>query len=102
MPELIHPDDLHEVKRRTDLAAVIEARTPLSPGPGDHLIGRCPLHEDPHRKFNVRPHRGRWHCFGCGAGGDVVKFVMCTEDLSFAQAVQRLAAAAGIELRYVD
>ncbi|WP_432574408.1 CHC2 zinc finger domain-containing protein [Kineococcus sp. SYSU DK005] len=97
MPAHLHPEGIHEVERRTALAAVIHARTPLRPGGGDRRTGRCPQHQhqDLDEQLHVRPAAGRWHCFGCGAGGDVVECVVSTQDLSFTQAVQRLAAAAG-------
>ncbi|PPK92132.1 CHC2-type zinc finger protein [Kineococcus xinjiangensis] len=98
----IHPDDLRRIEQETDLAAVIAEHTPLAAGPNEQLRGQCPFHDDQAANLAVRARIGRWHCFGCGEGGDVITFVMRAEGTSFAASAERLAEAADIRLRYVD
>ena len=63
------------------------------------LKGLCPFHDEKSPSFHVEG-RGLFHCFGCGVGGDVIAFVQRTDGLSFAEAVERLADRAGVQLRY--
>src|SRR5262249_59749206 len=67
---------------------------------GGSLKGLCPFHDEKTPSFNVTPARGLWYCFSCADGGDVIKFVEKVDNLSFPEAVERLAARAGIELTY--
>jgi DNA primase len=69
---------------------------------GGNLKGLCPFHEEKSPSLSVSPSRGLYHCFGCGAGGDVIRFVQHIEHLDFTEAVERLAARSGIQLRYVE
>jgi len=69
---------------------------------GGNLKGLCPFHDEKSPSFNVTPARGLWYCFGCSAGGDVIKFVQEIEHLSFSESVERLASKAGIQLRYEE
>ncbi|HEV7754571.1 MAG TPA: DNA primase, partial [Mycobacteriales bacterium] len=79
---------------------VVSARVTLSRAGGGSLKGLCPFHDEKSPSFNVNPGRGVWYCFGCGAGGDAIKFVMDTELLSFTEAVEWLANRAGVQLTY--
>ncbi|GAB7191330.1 DNA primase [Kineococcus sp. NUM-3379] len=98
----IHPDDLAAVKDTVRIEEVVGAHVALKSAGVGSLKGLCPFHEERSPSFNVRPHVGRWHCFGCGEGGDAINFVQRVEGLSFVEAVERLAATAGITLRYLD
>jgi DNA primase len=69
---------------------------------GRNMSGLCPFHDEKSPSFNVTPDTGYYHCFGCGVGGDVINFVMEIEHLPFAEAVERLAGRAGIQLRVVE
>jgi len=64
--------------------------------------GLCPFHAEKTPSFSVNPELGLYHCFGCGVGGDAIRFIREIEHLDFATAVERLAAKAGITLRYDD
>src|SRR5699024_11789515 len=66
------------------------------------MKGLCPFHDERSPSFHVRPHLGLWHCFGCGEGGDVISFVQKIDHLTFTEAVETLAAKAGVQLRYED
>ncbi len=67
---------------------------------GGSLKGLCPFHDEKSPSFNVNPSKGFFYCFGCGENGDVIDFVMKTDHLTFAEAIERLASRAGITLRY--
>src|SRR5699024_1234247 len=66
------------------------------------MKGLCPFHDERTPSFHVRPQVGRWHCFGCGEGGDVISFVQKIDGLGFTEAVEYLAGRAGITLRYEE
>jgi len=99
---LIKAEDVAQVKERSSIEDVVREHVTLrSAGPGS-LKGLCPFHDEKSPSFNVRPATGAWHCFGCGEGGDVISFVQKVEHLTFAEAVERLAAKLGMELRYEE
>jgi DNA primase len=99
---LIRADDVTQVKERSSIEDVVREHVTLrAAGPGS-LKGLCPFHDEKSPSFNVRPVVGAWHCFGCGEGGDVISFVQKVEHLTFAEAVERLAAKLGMELRYEE
>lgn len=104
MPGRIHPDDLQTIKDTVKIEEVIGAHVTLQPGGSDALKGMCPFHEDVGAKptFTVRPVQRRWHCFGCGEGGDALEFVQRIDSLSFTEAVEQLASRLELKLRYVD
>ena len=90
------------VKERADIADVIGDVVTLRPAGGGNLKGLCPFHDEKSPSFSVRPSVGSWHCFGCGEGGDVISFPMRIDHLSFSEAVERLAARFGVQLRYEE
>jgi len=65
---------------------------------GKNWVGLCPFHSEKTPSFTVSPEKQTYHCFGCGVGGDVIRFVMDTEGLRFPEAVRKLAEEAGIPL----
>jgi DNA primase len=65
---------------------------------GVELVGRCPFHADKTPSFYVRPGKQAFHCFGCGAGGDVFEFVRLLHHCSFRESVEILATRAGIRI----
>ncbi|TDC48994.1 DNA primase [Actinomadura sp. KC345] len=98
----IRNEDIALVRERSSIADVIGDYLQLRNAGGDNLKGLCPFHDEKSPSFNVTPSRGLYFCFGCEAGGDVIKFVQEMEHLSFSESVERLAAQAGIQLRYED
>jgi DNA primase len=100
MPGRIRQEDIAAVRERSPIADVIGEYLQLRPAGGGHLKGLCPFHEERTPSFNVTPGKELYHCFSCGEGGDVIKFLMKLESLSFGEAVERLAARASITLRY--
>ena len=100
MAGLIRPEDVQAVKERSSIEDVVREHVTLRPGGTGSLKGLCPFHDEKTPSFNVRPAVGAWHCFGCGEGGDVISFIMQIDHLTFSEAVERLAAKLGMELRY--
>ena len=96
----IRDEDIALVRERSAVEEVVGEYLQLRSAGGGSLKGLCPFHDEKTPSFNVTPARGLWYCFSCTEGGDVIKFVQRIENLSFAEAVERLAARAGIELRY--
>jgi DNA primase len=100
MPGRIRQEDIAAVRERSPIADVIGEYLQLRPAGGGNLKGLCPFHPERTPSFNVTPGKELYHCFSCGEGGDVIKFVMQVEQLQFSEAIERLAARAGVELRY--
>ena len=96
----IRDEDIALVRERSAIEEVVGDYLQLRSAGGGSLKGLCPFHDEKTPSFNVTPARGLWYCFSCAEGGDVIKFVQRIESLGFAEAVERLAARAGIELRY--
>jgi DNA primase len=91
------PDFLDEIRNRLPLSGVVGRRVRLIRRGREHT-GLCPFHNEKTPSFTVSDDKGFYHCFGCGAHGDVIGFVMQTEGLSFPEAVERLAGEAGLEV----
>ena len=91
------PQFLDEIRARIPLEGVIGKRVRLLRR-GRELLGLCPFHKEKTPSFTVNEDKGFFHCFGCGAHGDVIGFVMRDEGLSFPEAVERLAGDAGLAL----
>ncbi len=90
-------DVVDQIKARLDLVDVVSEKVLLKKA-GKTLKGLCPFHVEKTPSFIVFPETGTWHCFGCGAGGDLFNFVMQSEKLGFAEALAMLAARSGVEL----
>ncbi|MGD9537234.1 MAG: DNA primase [Alphaproteobacteria bacterium] len=91
------PRFLDEIRARASLEAVVGRRVRLIRR-GKEQLGLCPFHQEKTPSFTVSDQKGFFHCFGCGAHGDVVGFVMRAEGLSFPEAVERLAHEVGLEI----
>lgn len=87
-----------EVRLRADIAAVVGRYVKLKQS-GQTLKGLCPFHKEKTPSFHVNPQRGFFHCFGCGKGGDVFRFVQEIEGISFPEALAMLAAETGVTLK---
>jgi DNA primase len=96
----IRDEDIEIVRERSAVEEVIGEYLQLRNAGGGSLKGLCPFHDEKTPSFNVTPARGLWYCFSCSEGGDVIRFVQKIDSLGFAEAVERLAARAGLELRY--
>src|SRR6185437_2330415 len=91
------PRFLDELRQRLSLAEVVGRRVKLIRR-GREFTGLCPFHNEKTPSFSVVEEKGFYHCFGCGAHGDVIGFTMQTENLSFPEAVEQLARRAGLEV----
>ena len=87
-------DDLLE---RVDIVEVIDRRVKLRKS-GKNYTARCPFHEEKTPSFSVNPDKQFYYCFGCGAGGNALGFLMDYENLDFPRAVEALAGSAGLEV----
>jgi len=96
----IRDEDIATVRERSPVDEVIGEYLQLRSAGGGSVKGLCPFHDEKTPSFNVTPSRGLWYCHGCAEGGDVIKFVQKIDALSFAEAIEKLAGRAGIELRY--
>lgn len=91
------PDFIQLVRQKADLVEVVAEKVVLRKQ-GKNFVGLCPFHNDHKPSFQVSPSKQIYKCFSCGAGGDVLRFVMQTEHLSFAEAVRHLARRYHIHL----
>jgi DNA primase len=98
----IRDEDVKAVRDAVPIDAVVSEYLQLRNAGGGNLKGLCPFHDEKSPSFQVSPSKGLYHCFGCGEGGDTLAFVMKLDHLSFTEAVERLAAQAGITLRYEE
>jgi DNA primase len=94
---LIATESLERVKQTVDIVEVISAHTDLR-RQGARWVGLCPFHEEHTPSFSVDAQEKLYHCFGCGVGGDAIKFIEEKEGLPFAEAVELLADRYGVEL----
>jgi DNA primase len=93
----IPEEKINQVKQASDIVAVI-GESVLLKKRGKNYLGLCPFHDEKTPSFTVSPDKQLFHCFGCGEGGSVFRFLMQREGLSFPQAVRRVARQHGIDL----
>ncbi len=92
------PDHIiDEIRDRTDIVAVISDHVVLKKT-GKNFKGLCPFHSEKTSSFSVSPDKRIYHCFGCGTGGNVFKFLMQIQSISFPETLKILAERAGIPL----
>ena len=92
-------EDIERVRGSLSIVDVVQPYVTLR-RVGRNWVGLCPFHAEKSGSFNVRDEMGRFTCFGCGKSGDMFTFVQEIETVDFATAVERLAAKAGVQLRY--
>jgi DNA primase len=95
MPGFIHDDIVERIKSESDIVAIISGFVNLKKAGKDYR-GLCPFHQEKTPSFFVIPNKGFYHCFGCGAGGNVINFIMQHERLEYPEALRFLANKAGI------
>ncbi|KUL53559.1 MULTISPECIES: DNA primase [unclassified Streptomyces] len=98
----INDEDVKAVRDAVPIDAVVSDYLQLRNAGGGNLKGLCPFHDEKSPSFQVSPSKGLFHCFGCQEGGDTIAFVMKIDHLTFSETVERLAAKAGITLRYEE
>ena len=94
-------EDIERLRSTVSIVDIVQAYVALRKV-GRNWSGLCPFHAEKSPSFTVREEMGRYHCFGCGASGDVFKFVQEIEHTDFVGAVEQLATKAGIQLRYTS
>ncbi|MBR5474996.1 MAG: DNA primase [Lachnospiraceae bacterium] len=99
---MFYPEELvEEIRTRNDIVDVISGYVKLTKR-GSTYFGLCPFHNEKSPSFSVTPSKQMYYCFGCGAGGNVITFLMEYENYTFREALQVLADRAGIELPKVQ
>ena len=96
----IRQEDVEAVKERTDIVQLVGQYLTLKKSGHDSLTGLCPFHQEKTGSFSVSPSKQVFYCFGCGKGGDAITFLRELESLTYVEAIERLASAAGVSLRY--
>jgi DNA primase len=99
MPGRIPDQFIDDLLARVDIVEVIEQRVPLKKS-GRDWSARCPFHDERSPSFTVSPAKQFYHCFGCGAHGSAIKFLMDYDRLEFVDAVEDLAARVGLKVPY--
>src|SRR5690606_16276864 len=97
MDRLTKEQLISDVKENNDIVAVVSEYVNLKQR-GRSFTGLCPFHSEKTPSFTVSREKQLCHCFGCGAGGDVITFIMRIENLTFGAALRFLAERAGIQL----
>lgn len=98
----IRREDVEAIRERVRIEEIVGAHVALKPAGVGSLKGLCPFHDEKSPSFHVRPQVGRYHCFGCGEGGDVIAFVQKIDGLGFTEAVEYLASTIGLQVRYEE
>lgn len=96
MASVIPPEIIEEIKARSDIVEIVGSFVQLKRAGSTNFKGLCPFHQEKTPSFHVDSARQMFHCFGCGKGGDVVRFLMDKENLTFVDALHMLASRAGI------
>lgn len=99
---LIPPESLEAIRAKLDIVELVSEHVPGLTRAGRNMKGRCPFHQERTPSFIVSPERQTYHCFGCGEGGDAFSFVMKLENLSFTEAVEKLAERVGVTITKAD
>ena len=90
---------IDDLLARVDIVDVIEQRVPLKKA-GRDWTARCPFHDERSPSFTVSPNKQFYHCFGCGAHGSAIKFLMDYDRMEFVDAVEDLASRVGLKVPY--
>lgn len=99
---MYYPDEvIEEVRTRNDIVNVVGTYVHLKKK-GSSYFGLCPFHNEKSPSFSVSPQKQMYYCFGCGAGGNVITFMMEYENMSFQEALAALAERAGVTLPQKD
>jgi DNA primase len=88
----IERETIEAIKRDVDLVPLVEAKGIELKKNGKSYFGLCPFHDDTNPSLSINPTKNLWQCFGCGAGGDVIRFVELIDKVTFPEAVSQLIA----------
>ena len=99
---MYYPDELvEEIRAKNDIVDVISGYVRLKKQ-GSNYFGLCPFHNEKSPSFSVSQNKQMYHCFGCGAGGNVFTFIMEYENFTFPEAIKYLAQRAGVALPEIE
>jgi len=98
---MITQDSIEALKARLDIVDVVGSYIELKRA-GANFKAPCPFHDEKSPSFTVNPARQKYHCFGCGVGGDSINFVMEYEKLNYPEAIEKLASSVNFTLHYTD
>lgn len=101
MATFISQETINAVQNSADIVSIIGEYTKLERR-GSDWWGCCPFHNEKTASFHVEPDKKFYYCFGCHAGGDVIKFIMEQEKVSYSDAIATLAKRTGIEIKYTN
>ena len=94
---MLSDEQIKVIRDSIDLSKIISRNVKLQ-NRGNNLLGLCPFHNEKTPSFNVNDEEGFYHCFGCGAHGDVISFIRNFEGKSFIEALETIADVAGLKL----
>lgn len=98
---MIEQESIESLKNRLDIVDVVSRYLELKKA-GANFKANCPFHDENSPSFVVSPSKQIYHCFGCGAGGDSIKFVMEYEKLNYPEAIEKLASEYNVQLKYTQ
>ena len=99
---MIEKEKIQSIKQGVDLLALVESRGIDLKKNGKSYFGLCPFHDDKIPSLSINPNKNLWQCFGCGAAGDVIRFVELFDKVPFPEAVKRLSGNGDKLLRTTD
>ena len=88
---------IEEIRNSIKLSSIVQNKVKLIKK-GKNFVGLCPFHNEKTPSFNILDDEGFYHCFGCGAHGDLISFIRNTENIGFVEAVEKISSLAGIKL----
>ncbi len=98
MAQFIGEEFLNELRSRVDIVSVVEQYVTLKRSSSSSMVGLCPFHNEKTPSFHVDGQKQLFYCFGCGAGGDVITFLMKMQNMSYPEAVTYLAESVGMQV----
>ena len=99
MAQFFGEEFLHELRSRVDIVSVVEQYVTLKRSSSSSMVGLCPFHNEKTPSFHVDGQKQLFYCFGCGAGGDAITFLMKMQNVSYPEAVTYLAESVGMTVR---
>ena len=94
---MLSDEQIKELRDSIDLSRIISRKVKLQKR-GNNFLGLCPFHNEKTPSFNVNDQEGFYHCFGCGAHGDVISFIRNFEGKSFIEALETIADISGLKM----
>lgn len=99
---MIPKSDINHIRETVDIIKFLESRGVAANKAGTSWVALCPIHSERSPSFHIKPAENRYHCFGCGSGGDIINLVQELDQLSFSGAVEELADYAGITIQKAE